>query len=384
VAGALGALILLALAAGALISWHFSSQVLVPDRSDWPEDVEVERVGARSIVLERTEDTERRGVYGLVWQGGHAIVGAVLDRAEGSVTRQLRRVRGYLVPEQEVAIDSYVFSGDPRQALGLPSSDIRIRGELGQMHAWFVPGARSARTWAIYVHGINSDPQSGLRIAPVLHELGLPQLLITYREDRGAPPSPDGYHHMGLTEWRDLEAAARYAVRHGAGRLVLVGYSMGGSLVTQFMQKSRLASRVHALLLDAPALDWKAILEFNATDMGLPGFLANPVEWAIGARIDADWHRLDALRHTDDLRLPILLFHGTDDDVVPIETSDELAADLPEWVTYHRVPDAGHTESWNVEPGLYGRRTRRFFEKALQIHRRTAETKRARPKSGSK
>jgi alpha/beta superfamily hydrolase len=88
------------------------------------------------------------------------------------------------------------------------------------------------------VHGINSDREDDLRIVPILHASGLPALLITYREDVSAPPSPDGHHHMGLTEWRDLQAAASYALAHGAQRLVLVGYSMGGAVVSQFMENS--------------------------------------------------------------------------------------------------------------------------------------------------
>jgi alpha-beta hydrolase superfamily lysophospholipase len=203
-------------------------------------------------------------------------------------------------------------------------------------------------------------------VAPLFRRLGLPALYITYREDQGAPESPDGYHHMGLTEWRDLEAAARYALSHGAERLVLMGYSMGGAIVAQFMEKSGLAERVDALVLEAPVLDWKKTIEFNATEMGLPGLAGVPVEWAIGARIDADWESLDAIRHTDDFQLPILLFHGTEDDVVPIETSDEFAGALPERVTYYRVPRAGHTESWNVGPLVYEARMRRFLRKSLQ------------------
>ncbi len=98
--------------------------------------------------------------------------------------------------------------------------------------------------------------------------------------------------------------------------------------------------------------------------MGLPGFAALPVEWAIGARIDVDWDSLDALEHPDDFHLPILLFHGDDDEVVPISTSEEFAEALPAWVTYHVAPKAGHTQSWNVNPTLYDRRLRRFL---LQI-----------------
>lgn len=358
-------LLILGLGIGTFAAWHFSSAVLVPNRTGWPEDLEVEAVRPGQIALERSAETLRPGYYGLEWRAGHAVVGPVLAREEDTVTRRLDDVRGYLPAGTEVAIDTSTYSGDPGQARGLPFSTVRIEGELGEMPAWLIPG--DTRTWAIVVHGINDNPEVGLRLAPQLHRLGLSSLLITYREDLGAPSSPDGYHHMGLTEWRDLQAAARYALGHGARRLVLIGYSMGGSLVTRFMQNSALASQVTHLVLDAPALDWQAILEFNSEEMGLPGFLALPVEWAIGARIDADWDSLNALQHSEDLRLPILLFHGTEDDVIPIASSEELATELPDWVTYYAVPDAGHTQSWNVDPHLYERRLERFLEESAVL-----------------
>lgn len=347
----------------AAISWHFSDAVLVPDHSDWTRSTRVEALPHGRIVLARNEDTERPGVYGLDWTGGHAIVGAITAAGADTVTRRLRAMRGYLAPEMDVGVEANVYVGDPGQAFGLRSDEVRVPGELGPMPAWSVPGRGS--TWAIVVHGINGTPQEGLRLVPTLHRAGLPTLLITYREDLGAPPSPDGFHHMGLTEWRDLAAAARYALAHGARRLLLVGYSMGGAIVAQFMQRSPLAARVAGLVLDAPALVWKRILEFNATRLGFPALGALPVEWAIDARIDADWDSLDALRHPEDFQLPILLFHGSDDKVVPISTSDDFAAELPTWVTYYRVPRAGHTEAWNVAPALYQRRLRGFLTHAL-------------------
>ncbi|HEY6730576.1 MAG TPA: alpha/beta fold hydrolase [Solirubrobacterales bacterium] len=350
-----------ALVVGTASAWHFSSAVLIPEHSPWPAETEVAGLPAGRIVLENTEESRRPGVYGLEWQGGRAVVGPILSEGEDTVTRRLREVNGYLAPEMEVAFNPTVWAGNPSAALGIPSTTVPIRGELGTMPAWLVPGRES--TWAIVVHGINATPQTGLRIVPALRRAGLPTLLITYREDLGAPESPDGFHHMGLTEWRDLGAAARYALAHGAQRLVLVGYSMGGAIVTQFMQRSPLAPKVAGLVLDAPALDWQAILSFNATQMGFPSFLSKPVEWAIGARIDADWTSLDAISHPDDFQLPILLFHGTDDDVVPVSTSDDFAAELPRWVTYFRVPEAGHTEEWNVDPRLYERRLGGFLQR---------------------
>ena len=364
---AAGVVLVIGVAIGVALSWHFSDRVLVPDHANWAPDVRVERLPPGRIVLERTEDTERPGVYGLEWSGGHAIAGAILDGDEDTVTRRLRAVRGYLVPEMEVGIEANVFAGDPEQAFGIPFADVTIPDELGSMPAWSIPG--HGDTWAIVVHGINSTPGVGLRMVPALHRAQMPTLVITYREDQGAPPSPDGFHHMGLTEWHDLAAAARYALAHGARRLILAGYSMGGAIVTQFMENSPLASRVASLVLDAPALDWKKVLEFNATEMGLPGFMALPVEWAIDARIDADWNSLDALQHPEDFHLPILLFHGTDDKVVPIEGSEEFARELPRWVTFHRAPKAGHVEAWNVDPRLYERRLAAFLVDELKASR---------------
>jgi alpha-beta hydrolase superfamily lysophospholipase len=335
--------------------------VLVPDHSDWAENVTVDSVAPGRVVLSRSDDTLRPGVYGLGWRAGHAIVGEVLASNANSVTRRLRGVDGYLVPGTKVTVEPDVYAANPKQALGLTFSNASIEGELGPMPAWLIPG--KSDTWAIVVHGINGTPLEGLRIAPTLHRSGLPTLLVTYREDLGAPASPDGFHHQGLTEWRDLAAAARYALAHGARHLVLVGYSMGGAIVTQFMERSPLAPRVSGLVLDAPALDWRAILEFNATEIGFPSFAALPVEWAIDARTDVDWDSLDAIQHPEDFHLPILLFHGTEDELVPISTSDEFAAELPHWVKFFRVPRAGHTEAWNVDPQLYDRRLQAFLKK---------------------
>jgi pimeloyl-ACP methyl ester carboxylesterase len=369
---AAAAFVLVVAVVAVAISWYFSAKVVVPDDSSRPQNVTVEGVLPGRIVLSSSEDTRRPGVYGLDWQAGHAIAGEVVSSGRRTVTRRLSAVSGYLAAGTKVALDDGVYAGNPGQALGLTYTNVVIPDELGPMPAWFIPAARTRTgtrtggraqtgTWAIVVHGINDSPEAGLRIAPTLRRDGLPSLLITYREDLGAPRSPDGLHHMGLTEWRDLAAAARYALAHGARRLVLVGYSMGGAIVAQFMERSPLAAHVVGLVLDSPALDWKAILSFNATEMGLPAFAADPVEWAIGARIDADWDSLDALRHPGDFQLPILLFHGTEDKLVPIATSDRLAKELPGRVTYYRVPHAGHTEAWNVDPGLYEQRLTAFL-----------------------
>jgi alpha-beta hydrolase superfamily lysophospholipase len=359
------AVVVIVVAVGAVVSWHFASEVLVPDHSAWPAETTVDGVATGRVALSRSEATSRPGVYGLDWPTGHAIVGPVLSSDAAAVTRQLCATSGYLVAGMKVVLDPDAYVGDPAQSLGLAYTNVLVPDELGPMPGWFVAGR--THTWAIVVHGINGNLEGDLRLVPALHRAGLPALSISYREDLGAPRSPDGLHHMGLTEWRDLAAAARYALAHGARRLVLLGTSMGGAIVAQFMERSPLAKDVAGVVFDAPALSWKAILSFNASEMGLPAFAALPVEWAIGARIDADWSSLDALQHPSAFHLPVLLFHGTEDKVVPIATSDEFAKELPGWVTYYRVPHAGHGEAWNVDPALYEQRLAAFLSRVAGV-----------------
>src|SRR5699024_2440697 len=121
-------------------------------------------------------------------------------------------------------------------------------GELGPMPAWQVPGTGS--TWLLFVHGIDGQRESGLRPLPTIVEAGLPTLLITYRNDVDAPARPHGLIALGQTEWRDLEAAADYAITQGATSFVLYGDSMGGSIVTQFVHQSPHAERVVGMVLD--------------------------------------------------------------------------------------------------------------------------------------
>src|SRR5205807_2397490 len=82
--------------------------------------------------------------------------------------------------------------------------------------------------------------------------------------------------------WRDAQAAAQYAVSHGAKGLVLTGYSTGGSLAEEFLHHSNYASRVRGVVLDSPAINWDAILDRQAANRNLPAF----VTW-VGKRVIA-------------------------------------------------------------------------------------------------
>ncbi len=339
--------------------WYYSDQLkngaLVPDHGPSEPDLNVIALEEGFITLGVTPDTDADGdwttdgVFGLEWDGGYGQVGSILEVDERRVVREFVPVQGELKSGEMVRLDSFAFPGDPMQAHGIPFEEVTFRSQLGDFPAWFVDGDRD--TWVIFVHGKGASRREVLRMLPSVAEMDFPSLVITYRNDPEA--MPDGFYGYGQTEWKDLEAAADYAVRHGANELILVGYSMGGSIVTNFLYESPLADRVAGAVLDSPMLDFGATIDLGARQQGAPGFLTAIGKHVASFRFDIDWGDLNYMSRADELDVPLLLFHGDEDDRVPVETSDALAEARPDIVTYERLQGAGHVRSWNVDQGGY-------------------------------
>jgi len=51
--------------------------------------------------------------------------------------------------------------------------------------------------------------------------------------------------------------------------------------------------------------------------------------------------------------IPVLLFHGDDDEWVPVEMSDLIAESRNKNFTYIRSENVGHVTSWNADPENY-------------------------------
>ncbi|CAM5648625.1 hypothetical protein SCYAM73S_00897 [Streptomyces cyaneofuscatus] len=109
----------------------------------------------------------------------------------------------------------------------------------------------------IAVHGLGTTRELAMNVMEFLHRSHVPVLALAYRGDLGAPRPPDGLNHFGETEWRDLDAAIRYAVRYGARQVVLHGWSTGATMALRAAAHSGLRDRVSGLVLDSPALSWE-------------------------------------------------------------------------------------------------------------------------------
>ncbi|MGW7450505.1 alpha/beta hydrolase family protein [Streptomyces sp. NPDC054787] len=323
----------------------------------------VHSTAAGRVALTRSLASLMPGTYGLTAPGVHAVVGPVLpDAAHGpdTVVRRLLAVtHGTLDPGTRVTLTPQVHVGNPRTALGLDHADVDVPGELGALPAWFLPGARD--TWVITVHGLGAGREHPMVVMPFLHRQRMPVLDLAYRGDLGAPSSPDGLGHLGESEWRDLDAAIRYALRYGARRVVLHGWSTGATMALHAAERSALADRISGLVLDSPVLDWHTTLRRLAAARRTPAAVLPLAVRAAEGRAGLRADRRPPGADPGALRVPVLVVHGPDDTFAPWEPSRRLAAARPDLVTLHTVRGAGHGAMWNADPGRYEEALRRFL-----------------------
>ena len=255
--------------AAAILSVIVARQILVPPlkREEDTEIVGVDR-DAGTITFRRSADAVIDGRLSFWFNDarGHARIGRIVTEGPDTVTRELLRVDfGEIETSHRGRFNGwfYLYPSD----LGVAYENVTIETELGPAPAWLVepdPEVFSAdgHLWVIQVHGRAVMRAETIRAIPVFRDAGYTSLLISYRNDFEAPSSSDARYSLGDTEWRDVEAALRFAIDRGATSVVLMGWSMGGATVLQVASRSTIAKVVDGLVLESPVVDWVDALDF--------------------------------------------------------------------------------------------------------------------------
>lgn len=296
------------------------------------------------------------GRWGIAFAGGFGEVGepeAVVG--PDAADRPFRLFAG-AVPSGTVKARLHAHVWPDRHAFtettAISGYDAVVDGETGPLPAWIFP-AGSGERWSILVHGRGAPRAQMLRLVPALQARGITTMVISYRNDSAACSDPSGRSHFGHREWHDLEAAVAAARGLGGREFILGGMSLGGAIIATFLRRSALAGCVTAAILDAPALNWGPILRAVARSRRVPEWLVPGAMAAASWQARIDWASLNHIGAKDRLTAPVLLVHGEQDPVVPVELSDAYAAAEPELVTYLRVQGAGHVSAWNTATAAY-------------------------------
>lgn len=254
------------------------------------------------------------------------------------------------------------FVPDPAPAI-LASGDFQLEEisyntPVGEMDAWYLPAP--GPTWVIHVHGKGATPAEGEHLFPILQQAGFPQLSITYRNDEGQPEDPSGYYQYGATEWADIGGAMEYARANGAANVVFLGFNTGGAHILSFVYRHNL-DQVKGVILDSPNIDIGDTVVFAASKRELPVLpfnvpptLSAAAKFMTSLRIGVNWKSLDYVTRAEgSLRIPVLLFHGTDDETVPIAQSLRFSETAPDRVRLVQFSGAGHVGSYEADSDRY-------------------------------
>lgn len=169
---------------------------------------------------------------------------------------------------------------------------------------------------------------------------GLSVLLLEYRGygGSGGSPSEEGLH-------LDAVAGHEYLSRRlGSPETVVVfGRSMGGAVA------ARLAAErtVGALIVEASFTSLEAMA--RSLYPFLPGFLFNRIKG-----------RFDTLSRLSEVDAPILVVHGSEDEIVPLEMGKALAGAAGPAGEWLEVDGAGHNDVFWVGGREYFGRLARF------------------------
>ncbi|ADD45971.1 alpha/beta hydrolase family protein [Stackebrandtia nassauensis] len=291
------------------VSWYFAGEVINVQHNPPEFSLPVTDVTDTEVTLPTEEETVRPGTWGLQWADGRAVLGEVVRSNAETVTREIDDiVYGELREGTATRIDGWTYGEDPKQAHGIDFDEVDVPTELGD-----------------------------------------------------APASPDGYHHLGDSEWRDVEAAIDYALDKGAKNVVLHGWSMGGAVTMTTLRRMEAPDRVAGIILDSPVLDWNSTLDKQGGQRFLPapitGLAKSFAEWRAGF----DLADLDQRAFAPDLETPTLLFADTADETVEVSATLDFAAAAPEDLLTLVKTSSGHTSSWNEDPGAYSSQLEKFL-----------------------
>ena len=214
---------------------------------------------------------------------------------------------------------------------GLAYRDLSFETEDGErLHGWWVMRRAAGLGHVLLCHGNAGNVGDRVLHATVLTAVGFDVLLFDYRGygDSSGTPSEQG-------TYRDARAALACLLRQpdvDASRVLYLGESLGGAVALE-------------LALAHPPAGLVLLSAFTSVRaMGRVHYALIPTALVPDA--------YPSLRLIGELRAPLLVLHGEDDAIVPVEHGRALLDAAPDPKRMRIVPGAGHNDLVSLAGGL--------------------------------
>jgi len=218
--------------------------------------------------------------------------------------------RGLIYPPSKIQLDR------PPAGSGYRLLEIGVPG-LGILKDWWIPPESKALPTIIFFHGNASSRADFLRQGLLFHHRGWGVVLASYRGYSGNPGSPT---EAGLMA--DARATIA-AVAPEVGPIIVWGHSLGSGVAAQMASERRAAG----LVLESP---YTSLVDIAAEQDPYV-----PVRLLL---LD----RFDTRSLLGRIAVPVLIFHSTDDPVIPYAMGRELADRLGNRAAFVRMTGMGH------------------------------------------
>ncbi len=209
-----------------------------------------------------------------------------------------------------------------------------------RLHGWYLPG-ETDKPVVLFCHGNAGNISHRVDNLRLLRELGLTVLIFDYRgygQSEGKASEEGTYSDMrgALTWLKDKGWSPQ--------QMIYFGRSLGAGVALQLALEQPPAG----LVLESPFTSIKA--------MGKHHY---PMLWSLaGWAIEA---RYDNLAKIEGLKVPLLIFHGERDEIVPQQMGKELFSAAPQPKQYYSIPRAGHNDTYDIGRENYWHQWREFL-----------------------
>lgn len=231
------------------------------------------------------------------------------------------------------------FVAEPHE-WGLPYENIWVRTADGvRLHGWLIPNIESPAT-LLFFHGNAGNISHRLDNLKRLFDAGLQVFIFDYRgfgRSEGEPSERGTY--------QDARAVWQWLATEVGGPIVLFGRSLGGAVATWLAVQED---------VEAAGL----VLENTFTRGRDIAQLLVPAPIALYLLPDF-YPTVDRIRR---LRAPLLVIHGDQDELIPVEHAYRLYEAAPEPKSLYIVPGGHHNDTYLVGGQAYLERLRAFVE----------------------
>ncbi len=230
--------------------------------------------------------------------------------------------------------------GDPPPLAGTEGRSVLLTAEDGvELHGWWWDAGEGAPT-VLFFHGNAGNVAGRLGTAEMMVRRGISTFHLDYR---GYGRSEGDPSEAGVR--RDAEAALAWVAVETGGedRIVLHGRSLGGAVAVGLAADREVAGLVVESTFTSLEEMGKQVYPV------LPSFLFRRLRG-----------RFDSLEAISRVRAPILVIHGTSDDLIPFRMGEALHERAPEPKALFTVDGAGHNDLPIVGGERYAERVAAF------------------------